>query len=103
MANNYLEIIKEEGNIKKIVYRGIEGVILRVRPESSGHLCGYVRVGEKLGTLDFDEYDDLGVEVHGGITYSGKLTGEEGYWLGFDCAHAGDLQPAYDSSYIETS
>lgn len=99
---DYEKILREEGNRKGFVYKDSLGLILRVNPEKSGHLCGYVRVGKKLGTLDFDEYDDLGIEVHGGITYSGMISGEEGYWLGFDCAHAGDLSPAYDSDYIET-
>lgn len=33
------------------------------------------------------------VEVHGGLTFSGRgLAGvdEEGWWIGFDCAHLGD-------------
>lgn len=31
------------------------------------------------------------IDVHGGITFSGKPHGEtEGNWYGFDCAHAGD-------------
>lgn len=93
MANNYLEIIKEEGNIKKIVYRGIEGVILRVRPESSGHLCGYIKVGEGESKPHYDEYNSKDIEVHGGLTFSGRLPEMKGYWIGFDCAHSGDLMP----------
>lgn len=98
----YKEIIKQEGNRKGFIYKGCFGLILRVRPEYSGHLCGYVRVNKGWGALDFDEYNKLDVKVHGGITYSGKIEGEEGYWLGFDCAHSGDIAPAYDDDYIET-
>jgi len=30
------------------------------------------------------------LEVHGGITFAGKLRGQDGWWFGFDCAHLGD-------------
>mgnify|MGYP000860826612 CR=1 FL=1 len=29
-------------------------------------------------------------DVHGGLTFSGKLRDMNGWWLGFDCAHSGD-------------
>ena len=53
---------------------------------------------------------DTVFEVHGGITYTdrcqagGKIChvaqpGEpdDVWWIGFDCAHSGDVSPAYDS------
>lgn len=67
-----------------------------------GHRCGYVRV--LPGHPWFEKpYDDVRVagdewpEVHGGLTFAdhGKTCethkGEDEWWLGFDCAHAGDL------------
>jgi len=30
--------------------------------------------------------------VHGSITFSGKLRGKRGYWIGFDCNHVGDAK-----------
>jgi hypothetical protein len=56
-----------------------------------GHFCGYVMLPVdhpwiKLNPFKLDCY------VHGGITY-GRDEGD-GYWLGFDCAHAWDLIPA---------
>jgi hypothetical protein len=35
---------------------------------------------------------ELQVRVHGGVTYAGHGCGDlpEGWWFGFDCAHAGD-------------
>lgn len=77
-----------------------------------GSLCGYVGIPDGHpwhGT----GYDDIAPspEVHGGLTYSDLCQeGPEGetichvaapgepeplWWLGFDCAHAGDLCPAY--------
>ena len=32
-------------------------------------------------------------DVHGGITYSNTIDGEEGHWIGFDCSHCYDLSP----------
>lgn len=41
----------------------------------------------------------LAVDVHGGLTYSGERAPSSEikglWWLGFDCAHAGDLSPEY--------
>jgi hypothetical protein len=39
--------------------------------------------------------------VHGSVTYSGELRSREGFWYGFDCAHAGDLCPIYAQRYSE--
>lgn len=46
-----------------------------------GYRCGYVECPEELYNEDFD--------VHGGITYAGFLLGKS-FYIGFDCAHAGD-------------
>lgn len=91
---NYKKIIEEEGNRKEIEYRGVKGLILRVSPDNLGHLCGYVRIEE-----DVQGYYHLDLEVHGGVTFSGQLEGEEGYWVGFDCAHAGDITPMADEGF----
>lgn len=73
-----------------------------VRNTAGLHLCGYVGVTKEHP--DFKkEYDDVCVDVHGGLTY-GELCGgaichftedgdDETYWLGFDCAHLGDYSP----------
>lgn len=38
---------------------------------------------------------DILFDVHGSLTFAGELRGVEGHWFGFDCAHAGDLNPGY--------
>lgn len=74
-----------------------------------GHWCGYVGVPE--GHPLFGQGDSDGLfAVHGGITFAGAcqedkehgvchapLPGrpEKVWWLGFDCAHAGDLMPGH--------
>jgi hypothetical protein len=77
-----------------------------------GALCGYVAVPPGHPYYEKD-YDDVDVEVHGGLTYADKcregadpsegichvpLPGrpEDVWWLGFDCAHLWDLTPGME-------
>ncbi len=76
------------------------------RHDSMGHLCGYV--GIPAGHPWYGKSDEHILmadndypEVHGGLTYSsshkpGDPRGSKSslWWLGFDCAHCGDLSPA---------
>ena len=83
---------------------------LAVRHGTSGHWCGYVGLpyGHPRHGHSYDEMYDL--DVHGGLTFSGPCdfseddskgvchVPDEGeyydlWWLGFDCAHFGDLSP----------
>lgn len=87
----------------------------------SGALCGYVGVSEGhkfYGTdyndvmFDCGEDGDPYPEAHGGLTFSdfcadtndhsryichipGPGEPDRVWWLGFDCAHSGDLCPSY--------
>lgn len=76
---------------------------LMVRASTSGAWCGYVAVppGHQWHGK---HYDDVDAHAHGGLTYAGGCDGrichapEPGepdavWWLGFDCAHAGDCLP----------
>jgi len=77
-----------------------------------GALCGYVGIspGHKHYGEDLSSYDKAdSLEVHGGITFASGCQegnsdfgvchlvddGEEDnvWWIGFDCAHLGDLEP----------
>lgn len=83
---------------------------LAVRSSHSGHWCGYVGVSD--GHKFFEKhYNDVSVDVHGGLTYSDHCQGTichipgEGepdhvWWLGFDCAHCDDYSPL-DVKYSE--
>ena len=64
---------------------------------NESHRCGYVGV-PKSNSLHGVPYSGYGMcqctpeyifNVHGGITFSGPLQGDE-WWFGFDCAHHGD-------------
>lgn len=63
-----------------------------------GNLCGYVTVPNLNGICDDDYCDHLGIQVHGGITFSMKKDG--GHVFGFDCAHSGDLIPVVEMKKI---
>jgi hypothetical protein len=81
----------------------------------SGALCGYVAVtgehpwyGKDYNSLYGD--DDRYVEVHGGLTFANECHGtichvpaegrsDDVWWFGFDCAHGGDICPAFESIY----
>lgn len=83
--------------------------------EVTGAWCGYV--GLKEGHPLYEkEYSKLAqdIDVHGGLTFSGicqKLDDESTgichktdnedkvWWLGFDCAHGGDLCPKIVAAY----
>lgn len=62
---------------------------------NNSHRCGYVEIpqGHKYFGAD---YDDVAVSVHGELTYADTGNGifpgadESTWFLGYDCAHAGD-------------
>lgn len=91
-------------------FSGLDCLIVRNRV---GALCGYVGVPESHPYFE-KGYDDVEVYAHGGLTFADRCRpSSEGehkgvchsdktavnatvWWLGFDCAHAGDFVPAYD-------
>lgn len=79
------------------------------RHPGGGHWCGYVAVAPGHPAYK-KHYDGVDVNVHGGLTYSAECSGEichvplpgepdNVWWLGFDCAHCGDMSPGYKSSF----
>ena len=62
----------------------------------SGVLCGYIYLPQGHPWYG-KPYDDIPAEVHGGLTFSdGNFTEptEDGWKIGFDCAHGYDLIPS---------
>jgi hypothetical protein len=94
-------IIESEGDYKAFEYKGYKCRIIRVGAGVSKmiHLCGYILIPQ--GKKYYQEYfDNLDINIHGGITYSStnlRFQPEEGWWIGFDCAHSGDLCYMYES------
>lgn len=96
---------------------GLHGLIVR---NYGGALCGYAGLpeGHPLFGKEYDRaYDYVNIDVHGGLTFSDRCSGDpdghsichkaddEVWWLGFDTAHSGDMSPAYvgrlDSQYCQ--
>lgn len=89
--------------------------LIKRNTQVTGALCGYVGVSE--GHQDFAKgYDDVPVEVHGGLTFADFCDkSDDGrdeerichvpdpdepdhvWWLGFDCSHSGDTCPAMNA------
>lgn len=59
-----------------------------------GYRCGYVKV--EPGHPWYGKYDEIDCSVHGGLTFADpdmscdKGGPDNGWWVGFDCAHSGD-------------
>lgn len=53
--------------------------------------CGYVNIPENhpYYNKDYSQIDS-GIDVHGGLTFSGRFYMFDGYWIGFDCNHYND-------------
>lgn len=87
-----------------ITEAGLRAVVIMAQKGSGEtltdrHRCGYVGVGSDHPAFkaDYNSYVLDDVRVHGGLTYS---DGHDAYpvetttptwWLGFDCAHLGDV------------
>lgn len=86
----------EEADSTEIEYLGYEAMIFRVfhyEPYTKkvayfgGHLCGYVKISNNH---PFYKKKGIYLECHGGIT-ANEI--HEDHWIGFDCAHLGDIVP----------
>ena len=102
MTNKELKIQKALGvepDKLTFTYKGLPCVLLK--HPSMRHWCGYVGVPKDHPLYDKDNDDELvmSLDAHGGITWTGlgkKLSSlcKPKYWyIGFDCAHAGDYVP----------
>ena len=69
-----------------------------------GHLCGYLGIPPAHPWYGRD-YNSIDADIHGGLTYSSYRFHEfselDIWWVGFDCAHAGDWTNFY-ATYPES-
>lgn len=96
-----------EPDIAEFQHMGIECKIFRMLVKeycsqeehySLGHLCGYVKI--PIGHPFINGYENNenpvhSLDIHGGITF-GEYWKDGSYWIGFDCGHSGDYQPALE-------
>ena len=63
--------------------------------------CGYVEIprGHEFYKVDYSDIYDI--EVHGGLTFSGRFRENGTYYIGFDCKHALDNSIEQDAEYVE--
>jgi len=90
----------DEPDYVEFDYKGIRCLILRIcarepyaKEEAyfGGHLCGYIFL-PKDHPLYGKDMMEMDLECPCGVTCAEKS--EEGYMVGFDCAHSGDLVPS---------
>lgn len=85
-----------------------KGLEWEVTSNRMGYRCGYVRIpaGHPWHGLDYDDVEPYPI-VHGGLTFArpdtdcGKGGLDNAWWLGFDCAHAGDAPDPSLPGYLE--
>ena len=67
------------------------GMTCCIRHGLLGAPCGYVRVPEGHPFYR-KHYDRCDVDAYCGLTFSGYIGGEDGWWLGFDMGHSCDIE-----------
>lgn len=97
---------QEEPDRVDFVHAGF--ACMALRHDTSGNWCGYVGVPREHPCYG-KPYDDVDVDVHGGLTYSSQCSGyichvpqagmpDDVWWLGFDAGHAGDEAPGINAT-----
>lgn len=101
---------KDEPNRVNWVYKDMD--CMMVRHARSLHWCGYVGLpethlyhGKSYGEIE----NTMDVSVHGGLTYADACNhtvchitdkADNTWWLGFDCAHTGDVCPTHERIFM---
>lgn len=62
--------------------------------------CGYVLVPEGHPLHGVDYYD-CEIDAYAGLTFSGEMIDEDGWWLGFDMGHGFDVMTDPDSDGLK--
>ena len=103
--------------VKSKKYLGYEYAVILYSNEWNGSgdwYCGYVKIPKNNNLYGLGywsripylgwENETIGshFDVHGGITFAGRISDLNNDWfLGFDCAHAGDNPIIQDADYAE--
>lgn len=91
------EQMKQEGDVR-FEFDGFQCRMIR-QMGGGGFLCGYVML-PKENKFHGANYEDIPIDCHGGLTFSGQLRNDtENYWIGFDCAHLGDISPRWPEMF----
>lgn len=87
----------DEPDYVAFMHNGIRCEIMR---NCVGAICGYIIV-EANHPWHTKDYHDIDAEVHGGLTFA-QLDEDGSYWVGFDCAHSGDIAPSCEKSMAKS-
>lgn len=88
----YGEVVQE-----KIIGNGkIDGYEYKIKNILGLHPTAYIKLDE-THPLYKEHYNDIDIDVHGGLTYSGME--DDGYWIGWDYAHCYDY--VWGISFVE--
>lgn len=91
------EFIELHNDQVEFEYRGYKCFIMVM---SGGYLNGYVLI-TKNHPAYMKRYYELDIDCHGGLSFSDFASHknlDDGWFIGFDCAHAGDLVPNFSNS-----
>lgn len=96
--SDFKEKWETEPDKVELEYLGLKCWVLR--RQGMKHLCGYVELPPESSLNDLASITwDSDLEVHGGVTFEGKLEVDDlRKYVGFDCAHAGDIVPGMRDS-----
>lgn len=94
--DEFMKIFEKEGDEHE--WTSKEDYKCKILRSHMGMWCGYVFI-PKSHPMYGKNYDDVNVEVHGGLTF-GEPSDEE-WVLGFDCGHAGDFIPGMKEFILE--
>lgn len=85
----YTDLTKEGEVLYNDTYKGYDFYVISY----GSHPCCYILL-DKKNPFYYQHYDDIPLDVHGGLTYSSKehyLIDNKGKWIiGWDYAHYGD-------------
>lgn len=92
---------QNEPDLYEFIYNGYNCFCIRIM--FHGAWCGYLEIPKD----NLDQIDYENIECHGGITWSesyltNKEANEHFFYVGFDCSHGNDIQPAMNKYLIDT-
>jgi hypothetical protein len=98
----------------RVEWRSAAGYPALIVRGPMGSLCGYVGLppGHPMHGKNRSDTNVEELDAHGGITYAAACAGDichvpgpgesdDVWWLGFDCAHAGDYSPGLGARLAE--
>tara|TARA_R100001530_G_scaffold130261_1_gene101070 strand:- start:1582 stop:2025 length:444 start_codon:yes stop_codon:yes gene_type:complete len=98
-GKNTKELLQKEGDIKIRIHGRY--ILIAKRARDMLHWCGYLSLPEEHPWHNCN-YDNIPVNCHGGPTFAGRnIAGLDKFFVGFDCAHSGDISPGNTGGWTD--